>query len=127
MMMKKTYRITLAAALLTMTAPAPARAQIADFLGPHVIETLPHEIPGTGRIGGVTLDSYGYLYVANQDEGIWKIHPSGDVEHFVDGLYGSGGGTMLPNGELLHAAYNSDRIVRVQRDGTVHAFVDEGL
>ena len=107
--------------------PTTAAAQLTEFLGSHIVETLPYEIPGTGRIGGVTVDGYGYLYVANQDEGIWKIHPSGDVELFVRGLYGSASGTMLRNGELLHTSYGNDQIVRVERDGTVHPFVTEGL
>ena len=53
-----------------------ATAQMDEFLGTHELVTLDLDgvIPGTGRIGGITVDSYLYMYVANQDEGVWKIH-----------------------------------------------------
>lgn len=125
-MMMKYMGVGLIAASLSGTA-ASTEAQISDFLGPHVVETLPFEIPGTGRIGGITEDGYGYLYVANQDEGVWKIHADGRVERFVDGLYGSASGVALRNGDLIHTSYGDNRIIRVERDGTVHEVVSEGL
>ncbi len=128
--MKTTGRsagLTIGVLAIVAATAVHGEAQMAEFLGPHVMETLPQEIPGTGRIGGVTVDGWGYLYVANQDERVWKIHPSGETELFVEGLYGSGSGTIMPNADLLHSAYAGDKIVRVGRDGTVVPFVSAGL
>ncbi len=90
--------------MLLLAMPAQdAKGQIAEFLGPHITETMSYDgqIVGTGRIGGIVMDNYGYLYVANQDEGLWKIYPSGKVKLFAEGFYGSGSGAALGNGDLL--------------------------
>ena len=106
-----------------------AQGQMAEFLGSHITETMSYqgEIVGTGRIGGIVRDNYGYLYVANQDEGLWKIYPSGEVKLFAEGFYGSGSGAALGNGDLLWSSYGADKIFRIERDGTVHLFASEGL
>ena len=124
-MKMRAYAGVVVGALLMLAAPG--EAQLAEFLGPHAMETLPYEIPGTGRIGGVTVDGYGYLYIANQDERVWKIHPSGEMEVILDGLYGSASGVVMRNAELLHTAWGGDEIWRVERNGTRHLVAEEGL
>ncbi len=119
-----------AGVMLLLSVPAQgARGQIAEFLGSHITETMSYEgqIVGTGRIGGIVMDNYGYLYVANQDEGLWKIYPSGEVKLFAEGFYGSGSGTALRNGDLLWSSYGGNKIFRIERDGTVHLLASEGL
>ncbi len=119
-----------AGVMLLLSMPVQgARGQIAEFLGPHITETMSYDgqIVGTGRIGGIVMDNYGYLYVANQDEGLWKIYPSGEVKLFAEGFYGSGSGTALRNGDILWSSYAANKIFRIERDGTVHLLASEGL
>ncbi len=122
------FRVSCATILLAIRV-GDANGQIAEFLGPHITETMSYngEIVATGRIGGILMDNYGYLYVANQDEGLWKIYPSGEVKLFAEGFYGSGSGAALRNGDVLWSSFRADKIFRIERDGTVHLFADEGL
>jgi len=121
--------VGLASTILALMPLEEANGQIAEFLGSHITETMSYdgEIVATGRIGGIVIDNYGYLYVANQDEGLWKIYPSGEVKLFAEGFYGSGSGTALRNGDLLWSSYGANKIFRIERDGTVHLLTSEGL
>ena len=115
--------------LALVALPGGLTGQIAQLLGPHETVTLPlrGELRSTGRIGGLASDRYGYLYVANQDGGVWRIHPSGEVELLAEGFYGSSGNVVTRAGALLQADFNGNRIVRIDRDGTVHPFASEGF
>ncbi|MCG8436188.1 MAG: hypothetical protein MJA83_19390, partial [Gammaproteobacteria bacterium] len=84
-------------------------------------------VPGTGAIGGIAVDRFGYVYVANFDLGVWRVAPGGEVEQIGDGFYGSSGNTVLPNGDLLQANWLANSIVRIDRAGNMHPFVSEGL
>lgn len=85
------------------------------------------KIPGTGRIGGIAADRFGYIYVANQDNGLWRITPTGKVEQFADGFYGSSGVIVMPDGGLLVGECLGHRISKVTRTGEVSPFATEGL
>ena len=120
--------VGLASTILAFMPLEAANGQIAEFLGSHITETMSYdgEIVGTGRIGGIVMDNYGYLYVANQDEGLWKIYPSGEVKLFAEGFYGSGSGTALRDGDLLWSSYGANKIFRIERDGTAHGPLTTG-
>ncbi len=85
------------------------------------------KIPGTGRIGGIAADRFGYIYIANQDNGLWRITPTGTVEQFADGFYGSSGIIVMPDGSLLVGECLGHRISKVTRTGEVSPFATEGL
>ncbi len=108
--LRRSTVIGLGAAVVVSLPFAKANGQIAEFLGSHITETMSYdgEIVATGRIGGITMDNYGYIYVANQDEGLWKIYPSGEVKLFAEGFYGSGSGTALRNGDLVWSSYGGN-------------------
>lgn len=130
MMMSKRPRSIAAAALVATAALAAAvSAQQADSPGWHTdtFETTGERIPGTGRIGGIAADRFGYLYVANFDLGVWRISPGGQVSQLADGLYGSSGNVVASNGDLLQGNWLANSIVRIDRTGRVHPFVSQGL
>ncbi len=89
--------------------------------------TTGETIPGTGRIGGIAVDRFGYVYVANFDLGVWRISPGGEARQLADGLYGSSGNVVAPNGDLLQGNWLANTIVRIDRQGEVHPFVSGGL
>lgn len=75
-----------------------------------------------GRVGGVTRDQLGYVYVADFGEKIWKISPWGDVELLATTMYGSSGNAVDARGRLYQANFNANLINRIGRDGTVEEF-----
>jgi len=85
------------------------------------------KIDGTGRIGGIAADTFGYIYVANQDNTVWRISPTGVSEVFAKGFYGSSGIVVLKDGSLLVGECGSDQISHVSRTGKVKPFATEGL
>ncbi len=107
-------------------AQSSARPEWSQFY----TDTMPllgPSIDGTGRIGGIAADSFRYVYVANQDNSVWRIDPHGDVELFADGFYGSSGLLVLSNGDVLVGECNADRITRLDRSGNKYSFATEGL
>jgi sugar lactone lactonase YvrE len=72
-----------------------------------------------GGVGGVTVDALGFVYVADFGEVVWKISPFGEVEVFVDTLYGTSGNAIDSQGRLLQSSFNAGTVSRVARDGTV--------
>lgn len=116
--------------ILALGLPAAADAVDLEPLRGHYTDTMNRSgetIRGTGRIGGIAVDGWGYAYVANFDLGVWRVSPSGEVVLFADGLYGASGNTVLPNGDLLQANFAGDSIVRIDRTGKIHPFADSGL
>ncbi|MEE9206751.1 MAG: hypothetical protein V3U67_00050 [Gemmatimonadota bacterium] len=75
-----------------------------------------------GRVGGVTRDQLGYVYVADFGEQVWKISPWGDVELLANTMYGSSGNAVDSRGRLYQANFNANLISRIGRDGSVEEF-----
>lgn len=98
--------------------------------GQHRVETvsLSAELESLGGIGGVSVDSEGHIILANFNKYVWRISPEGEVQVLVDDLTASSGNTVLRNGDILQADFETQSIGRI---GPVHGqgevFSDEGL
>ncbi len=127
-----TAKSSLAAVGITMLAATASTAQaekIPEWAG-FITDTPPIsgvKINGTGRIGGVAADMFGYIYVANQDNTVWRISPTGVSELFAEGFYGSSGIVVLKDGSLLVGECGGDQISHVSRTGKVKPFASDGL
>lgn len=104
--------------LTLLLLPALARA-----VPPVEVTTLVDELDGA--VGGVAVDGLGNVFVADFGNKVWKISPWGDVEIFVDSLYGTSGNTVDPEGNLLQSNFTGDFLVRVHRDGTIERLASE--
>jgi len=97
---------------LVLLAATPTLAQPAVE-----VTTLVPELDGA--VGGVAVDKLGYVYVADFGSKVWRVSPWGDVEIFVDGLYGTSGNAIDGEGNLLQSSFHGDHLDRVRRDGGV--------
>ena len=103
-------------------------AQIGDKLTDKVsILKLDQELPSRGRLGGVTVDRLGFIYVSNFRDAVWKISPKGKVALLTDGLYGASGNTIDAKGNLYQANFFAHSIVKIDRFGHISPFIEEGL
>ncbi|MEQ9399710.1 MAG: hypothetical protein RJQ04_11160 [Longimicrobiales bacterium] len=104
-----------------------ARAQ--EGVPPDTVRTLfdGDTIPGMGAVGGVVVDALGFVYVADFRNSVWRYTPEGRVEKYADGFYGASGNAIGPRGELYQSSFNGHYVSRIERDGTVRTWVDEGL
>lgn len=103
----------LATGLAAALAATPAGAA-----APPVAVTTP--LPELdGAVGGVAVDRLGNVFVADFGNKVWRISPWGDVEVFVDSLYGTSGNAIDAEGNLLQSCFFGDYVVRVHRDGSV--------
>ena len=109
------YRVTAllwiacsAAGLAADPLPAEASVQVKTVAGPLA-----------GGTGGVAVDALGFVYVADFGEKVWKISPEGEVEIFVDSLYGTSGNTIDAEGNLLQSNFFAGTVSKIARDGTV--------
>ncbi len=100
--------LILCAALLLLAPGAFAQVQVSTVAG---------DLPGS--VGGVAVDGLGFVYVADFGEKVWKISPFGEVEVFVDSLYGSSGNAIDGEGNLLQSSFNGNLVSKISRDGTV--------
>jgi hypothetical protein len=117
-MSQRTRRIYVAAAwLLSAFLPAVLSPLSAGAAPPVEVTTLVDELDGA--VGGVAVDGLGNIFVADFGDKVWKISPWGDVEVFVDSLYGTSGNTIEPEGNLLQSNFTGNFLVRVHRDGTL--------
>lgn len=122
--MSKTTRGICAVATLSLPlftallSPAAAGA-----IPPLEVTTLVEELDGA--VGGVAVDGLGNVFVADFGNKVWKISPWGDVEIFVDSLYGTSGNTIDPEGNLLQSNFTGNFLVRVHRDGTVERLASD--
>jgi len=80
-----------------------------------------------GTLGGVTVDQLGFIYVANFQDAVWKISPSGKVDLLTSGLYGSSGNTIHPNGDLFQGNFLNNSIYKIDRMGNVTVYIEKGL
>lgn len=84
-------------------------------------------IDGFGAVGGVAVDAFGFVYVADFRNAVWRLAPEGRVERFADGLYGASGNAVGPRGYLYQSSFNGNYVSRISRSGDVETWVDEGL
>ena len=75
--------------------------------------------PLDGAVGGVSVDTLGFIYVADFGEKVWKVTPWGEVEVFARGFYGASGNTIDAEGNLLQSSFYAGKLSKVSRDGTV--------
>lgn len=115
----------LAASLLA--GGAPGAAQEVVIPEDSVVTVFDSDtIPGFGAVGGVAADAFGYVYVADFRNSVWRL-AQGRLEKYADGLYGASGIAVGPRGELYQSSFNGDYVSRIARDGTVETYADEGL
>lgn len=86
-----------------------------------------HELPSNGRLGGVSLGPDGEIYVSNFGGSLWRVDSDGRVTPVLRGLKGTSGNAVDEAGNVYQGSFLDDRIVRVDRDGTVGDWVEEGL
>lgn len=92
------------------------------------VETLEldAELPSRGRLGGVSIDGRGRIYVSNFSASVWRID-GGHVERLPLALRGSSGNAVDAEGNLFQASFVDGRIVRLAADGTSETWVEAGL
>lgn len=80
-----------------------------------------------GPVGGVAVDRVGLIYSADFRDTVWRIYPDGRTEKFATGFYGASGNTIDAQGYLFQSSFAGNFISRVDRNGTLETWVDEGL
>lgn len=96
----------------------------------HRVETmsLSSQLESLGGIGGVSVEPDGHIILANFGRYVWRISPDGDVQVLADDFSGSSGNTVLANGDILQADFETQSIRRIRSaDGEVGVFSDDGL
>ena len=106
------------------------------FAGPTAGQAFPDSVttietdaplPSWGRLGGVTVDRLGFIYVSNFHDAVWRITPDGEVTVLSTGMYGSSGNAIDSRGNLLQSNFFANTIVRVGRDGGTTTVATDGL
>lgn len=100
-----------------------------DNLNGAIVETLKVSEPITamGRLGGVSMDQLGIMYVADFGEKVWKVTPAGESTIFAEGLYGSSGNAINSKGELIQSNFYGNSIIRIDRKGNSTHISEENL
>ena len=88
---------------------------------------LDEVLPSRGRLGGVSVDANGSIYVSDFGRAVWRISPAGEVDVLDSSLRGSSGNAVDAHGNLYQASFSDNRIVRIATDGTVETYVAKGL
>ena len=116
----------LTTALCAGGAPAATYAQ---SVPPDTVTTVfvTDTIEGYGAVGGVATDAFGFVYVADFRNTVWRLSPDGELTRFADGLYGASGNAIGPRGDLFQSSFNGNYVSRISRTGEVETWVDEGL
>lgn len=102
----------------------PSAGVHAQALPPDTVTTVfvSDTIDGFGAVGGVATDAFGFVYVADFRNAVWRLSPEGDVVKFADGLYGASGNAIGPRGYLYQSSFNGNYVSRIERDGTVTTY-----
>ena len=108
-------RVTIRAALLACAVSVPLASAQGDLQVETI--TLSESLPSLGRLGGVTVDAAGNIYVANFRATVWKVTPDGTVSALSSSLLGSSGNAIDREGRLLQASFVDGRIVRFEAPG----------
>ena len=102
--------------LLLFVTSTAVGAVVEKPVSESVVTTLVKEHPGAA--GGLVVDKLGYLYIADFEETVWRMHPeSPKLDRFAIGFYGASGSTFDRNGTLFQANYHGDSISQVSRTG----------
>jgi len=125
--MRSTTILVSAAAVIAFLALATLAVAEDDLSDSVATLELSQELDARGRLGGVTVDALGFLYVANFHDAVWRISPEGEVKTLTRSLYGSSGNAVDSRGDLFQANFQGHTIDRISRNGDVSRFVDEGL
>ena len=88
---------------------------------------LDDDLPSRGRLGGISVDHDGFIYVSDFGSTIWRISPGGGVEVLDNSLRGSSGNTIDSAGNLYQASFRDNRIVRIDKTGKLETYVSDGL
>jgi sugar lactone lactonase YvrE len=108
-----------------MLTPTPATLEAQTTPPSAMVRTLTDTLPG--RVGGVTVDRIGLIYVADFQETVWKVTPDGKATRFVTGLYGASGNAIDSKGYLLQSSFSGNYISKIDRLGNQTVLVDSGL
>lgn len=124
MVVWKRIRLSTLLALSTsvpVVGPAPATGQQVTT----VVTSQP--LVSYGRLGGVTADRFGNVFVANFHGTVWRVAPDGAVTAMAQSLQGSSGNAVDRAGNLYQASFVDGRLVRIARDGSETVLVPGGL
>lgn len=116
--------LILNACTAAMPAGAVEAVEFTDRVGTLDLDT---ELDARGTLGGMTIDALGFIYVANFRDAVWRIDPDGGTTLLSRALYGSSGNAVDSRGRLYQANFNANTISRIERDGSIETFADEGL
>ena len=64
---------------------------------------LDEVLPSRGRLGGVSVDANGSIYVSDFGRAVWRISPAGEVDVLDSSLRGSSGNAVDAHGNLYQA------------------------
>jgi hypothetical protein len=78
--------------------------------------TIP--VSGASNISGIAADAAGNLYVADWNNGVFKVTPDGTTTPFGSGFLEAGGVAVDPSGNVVVSDYNAHDIVTIAPDGT---------
>ena len=108
-------RVALALVVLATTEPRVTTIELDD------------DLLSRGRLGGVSVDDEGFIYVSDFGSTIWRISPEGGVEVLDNSLQGSSGNAIDSAGNLYQASFRDNRIVRIDRTGKLETYASDGL
>ena len=110
--------------ILLMVIVSPALSQSES-----TIETFKtdQKLQSWGRVGGITIDRIGFIYISNFGNSVWKVSPTRDVELLTSSLYGASGNVVDSDGNLLQASFYDNTIYMISRDGKMEEYVNSGL
>ena len=96
---------------------------------PYITSTLTtsQTLISDGLIGGMTIDKYGNIYVADLGSHIWKIDPTGNTELFSSEFEDPSGNLALPDGSILQSEWTKNRIYKIAPDGSRTLFSEKNL
>lgn len=101
---------------------------VAGDRAPRVTTVELHDsLPSRGRLGGLSVDDRGFLYVTDYRSTVWRVSPDGAVEVLDSSLRGASGNTVDSDGNLYQASFRDNRIVRIDDNGKLENYVTEGL
>jgi sugar lactone lactonase YvrE len=123
---------TLAATRPTTTPLPPDIAELGFPVSDEwVVETVARNIDG--GTGGLAVDDQGTIfmgdfgYATNTGAGIYRISPNGEVEVFSDAdrMEQLTTTKIAPDGSIYQSSYGSNRVFRVEEDGTATVVTDD--
>ena len=93
------------------------------------VETIQLSTPisALGRLGGISIDKLGTIYVADFRDKVWKVAPTGETSLLASGLYGSSGNTIDNRGNLIQSNFYANSVVRIDRSGNLSLISSENL